>query len=563
MKRKTIFFLLFSFAFYCAAQQTKDSAWWRSTTVYQIYPRSFFDTNGDGVGDLQGIIDKLDYIQQLGFETIWISPFFLSPQQDFGYDISDYYAIAPEYGDKDLCEKLIEETHRRGMKIVFDLVMNHTSLQHTWFQQSRSSRDNPKADWYVWRDGKGRGGKKPPSNWKAMIGGNGWHYDSLRQQYYWASFLPFQPDLNYRNPAVKQAMLKVVRYWLAKGVDGFRLDIFNALYEDSLFRDNPFCFRLLPSEDNPNGFFQRTKYTLNQEESFLFAGELRKVLDEFDTPERFLVGEVFGDTATLKKYCNHQGENGLHTVFLFETLSTPFKAKALRHLVEKFEAAFSEPFQPTYVFSNHDRIRSITRLGASVEKAKLLALFQFTARGVPFTYYGEELGIPRTEIPMKQGKDPLAERYKWMPQFLVNLSGESLNRDECRTPMLWNDNANAGFCAIGAMPWLPVAENYADINAARQANDSASLLNFYRRTIALRKKTTALQQGGLLLADAYCTKRIFAYYRIAENEKYLVLLNMSKRKITAPVAGEVLLTTHPENTQARLMPYEGRVFFIR
>ncbi|MDZ4843932.1 MAG: alpha-amylase family glycosyl hydrolase [Chitinophagales bacterium] len=560
--KKLHFIVLFSAVSFTLFAQHQSSDWWRTTTIYQIYPRSFYDTNGDGIGDLQGIIEKLDYIKQLGFETIWISPFFQSPQQDFGYDISDYNSIAPEYGDMQLCEKLIEEVHRRNMKIVFDLVMNHTSAQHNWFLESRSSRDNPKADWYVWRDGKGRGDKNPPNNWKAMIGGNGWDYDSLRQQYYWASFLPFQPDLNYRNPEVKQAMLDVARYWLAKGVDGFRLDIFNALYEDASLRDNPFSFRMLPSEENPDVFFQKTKYTLNQEESFQFATELRSVVDEFDNPKRFLVGEVFGDSATLKSYCKHNGKEGLHTVFLFETLGTSFNATLFRHLVEKFEAAFHEPFQPTYVFSNHDRIRSIARLGGSVEKAKLLALLQYTVRGIPFTYYGEELGIPRTEIPMKEGKDPLAERYSWMPQFLVNLSGESLNRDECRTPMLWNEAANAGFCDSTAQPWLPVSENYNEIHVARQQLDSASLLNFYKQVIALRNATPALQNGKLSVATAYCTKHVFAFYRREGEEKYLVALNFSKKKRAVAAAGEQILSTHARHRQAELLPFEGRVFKI-
>lgn len=541
-----------------ATAQSPD--WWRSTTVYQIYPRSFKDTNGDGIGDLQGIIEKLDYIKGLGFETIWISPFFQSPQQDFGYDISDYNAIAPEYGDMALCEKLIEEVHKRDMKIVFDLVMNHTSDQHNWFQESRMSKDNPKADWYVWKDGKGKDGKKEPTNWKAMIGGNGWHYDSLRQQYYWASFLPFQPDLNYRNPEVKKAMLDVARFWLAKGVDGFRLDIFNAIYEDADFRDNPFSFKMLPSEESSDGFFQKLIYTLNQEESFRFATELRAVVDEFDSPQRFLVGEVFGDPAMIKKYCRYNDKDGLHLVFLFKTLSTPFKAEAFRHLVEKFEAGFPDPFVPTYVFSNHDRIRSISRLGGSHDKAKLLALFQYTARGVPFTYYGEEIGIPRTEIPLKKGKDPIAHRFKWMPQFLVNMSGESINRDECRTPMQWTANStNAGFSSDGVEPWLPVSSNYKEVNAESETRDATSLLNFYKQAVALRNKTAALQTGTLTIADEYCNKKVLAYYRELNNEKFLVLLNMTKKKSPVQTSGERMLSTHPANESNVLLPYEGRI----
>jgi oligo-1,6-glucosidase/alpha-glucosidase len=229
--------------------------WYHKTTIYQIYPRSFYDSNGDGIGDLQGILQKLDYIQELGFETIWVSPFFASPQADFGYDISDYTSIAPEYGTLEDADQLIGEVHRRRMRIILDMVMNHTSMEHAWFKESRSSQNNPKADWYIWRD--------QPNNWQSMTGGSGWHYVGERNQYYWASFLPFQPDLNYRNPAVKEAMFNIIRFWLARGVDGFRLDLFNVIYKDAEFRNNPFSFRLIPAGDEPSSFFQVAKYTLN------------------------------------------------------------------------------------------------------------------------------------------------------------------------------------------------------------------------------------------------------------------------------------------------------------
>ncbi len=373
----------FLFLFTLNAQET-ESSWWRATTVYQIYPRSFYDSNGDGIGDLHGIIQKLDYIKGLGFETIWISPFFKSPQKDFGYDISDYYSIAPDYGDTVICNQLISEVHKRNMKIIFDLVMNHTSDEHNWFKESSASKNNSKAEWYVWKEGKGKNGKRPPNNWKSMVGGSGWHYNSNRKQFYWASFLPFQPDLNYRNPEVKKAMLDVTRYWVRRGVDGFRLDIFNAIYEDSTFTNNPFCFKILPDEENPNGFFQEAKYNINNPESFQFAIELRKTMDE--TGIKFLIGEVFGEANTLKKYCNYDGKPGLNCVFLFKTLGTAMKAKTYHNLVALFESNFPTPYLPTYVFSNHDRKRSISRLKNNVEKAKLLTLFQFTVRGIPFTY---------------------------------------------------------------------------------------------------------------------------------------------------------------------------------
>lgn len=531
------FFFLVSFCnlLSVSAQQ----GWWRATTVYQVYPRSYYDSNGDGIGDLQGIIQKLDYIQSLGFETLWISPFFSSPQKDFGYDISNYYSIAPEYGDTVVCKQLIYEVHKRKMKIIFDLVMNHTSDEHPWFKESAASGRNAKSDWYIWKDGKGKKGTKPPNNWKSMAGGSGWHYNVQRNQFYWASFLGFQPDLNYHNPEVKKAMLEVMKYWISEGADGFRLDIFNAVYEDTTFTDNPFRLKLIPDENDPDGFFQKAKYTINNPKSFEFATELRATVDT--TGPRYLVGEVFGESSVLKQYCNYKGKPGLNTVFLFRTLNTPLKAKAYRELVTAFETHFPDPYLPTYVYSNHDRKRSMTRLKNNVAKAKLQALFQFTVRGIPFTYYGEELGMPQTNIPLKKGKDPMAQRLKWMPQVLANLSTEAINRDGCRTPMLWSKQNNAGF-TTGITPWLPVTENYADLCAEQQQQDKGSLLQFYKELLKLRKTLPALQSGTLEIAEAYCTKQIFAYYRVLGKERYMVLLNMSKRKVNPVLpSGSIVL----------------------
>jgi oligo-1,6-glucosidase/alpha-glucosidase len=557
---KKIILLLFSIV---VIQQTvlAQEAWYKKAAIYQIYPRSFYDTNGDGIGDINGIIEKLDYIQSMGFQVIWISPFFSSPQKDFGYDISDYYNIAPEYGTMQDCEKLISAAHKRNLKVIFDLVMNHTSDEHEWFKTSASSKENNKADWYVWKDGKGKNGKHKPNNWKAMIGGSGWHWHEGRKQFYWSSFLPFQPDLNYHNPEVKQAMLNVAKHWLQKGVDGFRLDIFNAIYEDESMKNNPFSFKIVPSESNPNGFFQKAKYNINHEKSFQFATELRQVIDSFQNPERYLIGEVFGDNETLKKFCNYNGIAGLNTVFLFKTLTEKLKAKPYRKMVAELEKDFSEPFTPVYVYSNHDRKRSISRLNGSIEKAKLLAMFQFTVRGIPYTYYGEETGITQSYIPLKKGLDPLAQRFKWMPQFLVNMSGESINRDECRTPMQWTAETNAGFTS--ATPWLPVNKNYIETNVKASSANENSLLNFYRKALKTRNNITAFQKGILEIDTENYNKRIFAYYRIIDNEKYLVVLNMSKKQTSINnIAGRTILSTHNETTVTKMRPYEGRIIKI-
>jgi oligo-1,6-glucosidase/alpha-glucosidase len=381
---------------------TPHLPWWGKTTIYQIYPRSYQDSNGDGIGDLQGIISRLDYIQDLGFETIWLSPFFSSPQGDFGYDVSDYYGIAPEYGTLADAEALTEEIHKRGMRVLFDLVMNHTSIEHPWFQESRSSRDNPKRDWYIWRDGKG---KRPPNNWKAIPGGPGWHYDEAADQYYFTSFLPFQPDLNFHNPEVKRALFDVIHYWLEKGVDGFRLDIFHAIYKDDRFRDNPLSLHMVPAVEMKGGFFQRWDYTLNQPAAFELAKELRSLIDAY-TPDRMLVGEVFGDNETLKRYLG-ESLDSLNLIFLWDLMKLKIEASFLRDVIRHYESRYPPPYSPVYVFGNHDKERLRSQIGGDPKIVKLLALLQFTARGVPVVYYGEEIGMEESPLPAKTALDPL------------------------------------------------------------------------------------------------------------------------------------------------------------
>jgi glycosidase len=290
---------------------------------------------------------------------------------------------------------------------------------------------------------------------------------------------------------------------------------------------------------------------------------LRSVIDEFNNPDRFLLGESHGDEKVINKFCDYKGKKGLKAVFLFKAVSTPFKATPFRKMVRRFESSFPEPLIPTLVFANHDRTRVITRLGGSIEKAKLLALFQFTSRGIPFTYFGEEIGIPRVRIPLKEGQDAIAIQHKNLPQFMVNMATETLNRDECRTPMLWTGEANAGFCPEQAKPWLPVAANYQDINVEKQLTEPHSQLNFFKNIIHLRNEIPALHQGSLEIANDLCTRKILAYYRLADGKKYLVLLNMSKSKVKNPVAnGTILISTHSTNEQSILSPFEGRVILV-
>ncbi|MBI5953470.1 MAG: alpha-glucosidase [Chloroflexi bacterium] len=510
--------------------------WYHKTSIYQIYPRSFYDSNGDGIGDIKGILQKLDYIQGLGFETIWSSPFFSSPQADFGYDISNYTDIAPEYGTMNDALRLIEEVHKRGMRIVFDMVMNHTSDQHPWFKESRSSQDNPKADWYIWRPPSNsphfckKWGERP-NNWNSMTGGSGWHYAPERGQYFWSSFLPFQPDLNYRNPEVKKAMFEAVRFWLGKGVDGFRLDIFNVIYKDAEFHDNPFSFKLAPTEDDPSGFFQEAKYTLNQPESFEFARELRSVTEEFG--ERMLLGEVSGNRQIIRKFLGDEVNNGLGLVFDFAMLDFKFTADYFRALIEEMERHYPDPFMPVYVFSNHDKHRSMFRLGDDLRKAKLLAMFQLTARGVPCMYYGEEIGMTDLKQPFGSALDPLPHKFKLVPRFIFDLLGLFANRDEVRTPMQWDGTRNAGFSSA-EKTWLPVHENYPSINVQHEDGDKDSLLNIIRALGKIRQEEGALRDGPLELMDGL-PDGVLGYIRKFEDNKLAVLLNFDGQAREVPI----------------------------
>lgn len=555
-----------------------DAPWWRGTTVYQIYPRSFFDSNGDGIGDLDGIVAKLDYLADLGVETLWLSPFYASPQADFGYDISDYRTVAPEYGDMATCERLIAAAHERGLKVILDLVLNHTSDRHPWFVESRSSRDNPKRDWYVWRDGRQPGGGAPPNNWFNMIGSRGWHYDATTDQWYWSQFLPFQPDLNYRNPEVRAEMLATIRFWMEKGADGFRLDIVNALFEDAEFRDNPFAWKLFPSAEDPGVLFRGTKRTLNHPDTLAFMRELRRVVDGFDGRERFMVGEVIASMETVRDFCGRHGD-GLHLAFLFDSLVAPLTAPAVRDLVQRYEEAFPEPLLPTWVFGNHDRRRRISRLDGSLERAKLNAAWQLTARGVPFLYNGEEVGIEQHALPIAETLDAVVFRFRRWPQRLFDLiyrlTGESLNRDECRTPMQWTDGVHAGFCRPGVRPWLPVTPTHRERNVATQQVDPDSLWHCYRRLLHARRMSPALRAGALTLVPAEeLPATVVGYVRTSEGddgvERVRVLLNCSEDAVGVEVPDRATPWVSTRSRlpdiaagRVRLRPWEGLLLTVR
>jgi len=546
--------------------------WWKRVTFYQIYPRSFCDSNGDGIGDLPGIISKLDFIKELGYNVVWFSPFYKSPQFDHGYDISDYRDIAPEYGTIADCERLIKEMHDRDIKIVLDMVLNHTSHEHPWFLESKSTRDNPKRDWYIWRDGRKPKGKKPPNNWWGITLGSAWHYDTTTEQWYYAAFLPEQPDLNWRNDVVKQEMFDTLRFWLRKGVDGFRLDIINSIYEEADVTKN-------------KPLFHPYKYNLNHPDTFQLVKELRGITDEFSSPERFLVGEVSGPLPLIKKYYGEAitpvKAKNLHLAFHPQTLRVGFSARAYRQLFTRMEAEFAEPCIPTLLSTNHDRMRRISRLGNDVRKAKVSATFQLTARGVPFVYYGEEIGMIQDYIPTKHAQDPMAQKYRWVPQWGVNVIArkilkETLNRDECRTPMQWDASPNAGFSKEGVKTWLPVTRGYEKINVAVEEPDQESLLNCYKRLLHLREVHPALNSGTFALMgikDGPST--LLAYERATtesgQPETLQGFLNFGKKNVKCQVPRaleKVVFSTHQNTSPIQekainLEPFEGIIVQLK
>lgn len=534
-------------------------AWWHSTTIYQIYPRSFADSDGDGIGDLRGIIERLDHLVYLGVGTIWLSPFFVSPQRDFGYDVSDYCDVAPEYGTLADAEELIETAHRLGLRVMFDLVLNHTSDEHPWFVESRSSRDNPRADWYLWRDsGKRRNlrGQRVPNNWRSIAEvTSGWHYAPERDQWYFASFLPFQPDLNWNNPDVRDAMFDSVRFWLDRDVDGFRLDMFGDIMKDPGFANARFRPRI---ENGLPQLYDRSRVR-NRWENVELARELRRVVAEYDhrgapvgdgphagDRERLLLGEMFGSAETLRRYMGVD-DDGLQLVFLFSFLSLRYDAKWLRDCIVDFETEFPFPAEPTYVLENHDRSRLMGRVGGDVAKARVLATVMLTLRGVPTIYQGQEIGQSNTYIPLRDAKDPIVSTYlPWLPEAVNRMLPERLNRDEVRTPMQWDSSDNAGFSPPGVTPWLPVNDDRRTCNVSSQRGDDRSLLELYRKLFHLRSEHPALSSGRLDLVPGAPAGTV-AWLRSTDEERILVAVNMGDRPEVVPLGGPgvVLLATDP------------------
>jgi len=506
--------------------------WHQKAIVYQIYPLSFQDSDNDGIGDIAGIISRLDYLQALGINTIWLSPVYPSPWVDHGYDISNYKNIHPRLGNLNEMDKLITEVKKRSMHLLMDLVMNHTSDQHPWFQASRIDTIGGKfRSMYVWKEG-----KKKPNNWKSMIGGSGWQYDEVAKAWYWASFLGFQPDLNYHNPAVKDSMFSIMDFWIKRGVDGFRLDIFNCLAEDTSFKNNPASLRILPSEANPSGFFQKPVYTQNTPATFIISKEFRQRLDSISNKNAFSVGEVFGPPQLLRAYT--ENNKGLHSVFLFKTLHAGFKAQKWKKLIQENEIYFPEPLLPTWVLSNHDKKRFISRIGNDEDKMKCISFIQLTQRGIPFIYQGEELGMRQQKLNPIYSKDPVVKKYGTTAARISRISGEAMNRDECRTPMAWNDNKNGGFSESDTT-WLPTSKEIKFINSETATQTSNSLYQHYQRLISLRSSSDIFTKGK---TDSVKLKsKVLSYQRNYNGESITCYINFSKRKVKYPVKMEKII----------------------
>jgi alpha-glucosidase len=518
------------------ANDTKRNyLWWQTGVVYQIYPRSFQDSNGDGVGDLPGITQRLDYLSNtLGVDAIWLSPIYPSPMHDFGYDVADYRGIHPLFGTLADFDRLLEETHRRGLRLILDLVPNHTSDEHPWFLESRSSRDDPRRDWYIWRDPAPGGGV--PNNWLSHFGGPAWTFDEKTGQYYLHQFVKQQPELNYRNPEVLKAMLDIMRFWLDRGVDGFRVDVIGLMMKDPEFRDEP----LNPNWDGVRPFAKLQHiYTENLPEVHELIHEMRGVLDSYD--ERMMVGETYVPNDILVKYYGTPERRECHLPFNFQLITAPWDAVKVKKMVDDYEAVLPPDAWPNWVMGNHDQHRLATRVGPS--QARVANMLLLTLRGTPTCYYGDELGMENVPIPAEKIQDPPAVNQ---PQI-----AHIVGRDPERTPMQWDDSPNAGFSAPQVKDlWLPLAPDYKERNVETELQDPRSMLNYFRNLLALRKSSPALVWGeyrSVELDSVEAQASCFAFTRQAEGERVLVALNFSgqDQKLSLPQFGKakVILST--------------------
>lgn len=540
-----------------AHKGSPEDVWWKKGVIYQVYPRSFMDNSGDGVGDLPGITNKLEYLSWLGIDALWISPIYVSPMVDFGYDITDHENVHPLFGSLEDFDRLIEEARRLGLKVILDYVPNHTSDEHPWFLESRSSQANPKRDWYIWRDPNPENPGGLPNNWLSVFGGPAWTFDEKTGQYYYHAYLKEQPDLNWSNPDAREAMLDIMRFWLDRGVDGFRLDGLRHLVKDEKLRDNP------PNPDHrqssPPYDALLPAYSADRPEIHELISKMRQVLDEDrsrrSAEERALIGELY---LPIERLIRYYGENnqGVHLPSNMHLISTPWLAREIAELIEEYEASLPEGAWPNWVLGNHDRPRLATRLGA--EQARVAAVLLLTLRGTPTLYYGDEIGMTDGYIPADKVQDP----------FEKNVPGIGAGRDPERTPMQWNATSNAGFCAEGVEPWLPIHKNYEAGNVATESEDPESSITLYRRLLSLRRQERALSLGSY--KTVFTGGDLFAYRREHEDRNFLIILNLGSGRKMLDVAerglsGRIVLSTHldreDEEIQGEIVmrPNEGIV----
>ena len=502
--------------------------WWQDGAVYQIYPRSFKDSNDDGIGDIPGIIGKLDYLKELGIGAIWLSPFYKSPMADFGYDVADYCDVDPMFGTLADFDELVNLAHERGIKMLIDWVPNHTSDQHAWFQESRQDRTNPKADWYIWRDAKPDGSL--PNNWGSMFGDTAWMWDDQRRQYYFRQFAPEQPDLNWRNPDVKKAMLDVLRFWLMRGVDGFRMDVVNMIWKHPDMPDQPQIPDIKPRSSTDIYYTQQHLYDQDYEGVHGLMHEIRQVLEDSVGEEKLMIGEIWLPMERWKEYFGSTDVPEFQLPFNFRLIlqDMPWTAEIVKQEILLMEENVPPHGFPNYVLNNHDNRRFTTRVG--VEHARSAAMLLLTLRGTPTIYNGEEIEMIDGIIPEDRIVDPMGR-----------VLGPKYNRDVCRTPFQWDDSAFAGFGNVE--PWLPVNPDYPTLNAAAQINQPHSMFTLYQRLLTLRKQEAAFSIGALTIVDTQTG--VLAYTRTQDSKTYVVVLNFTSEPISVPLPyhGNIVLDT--------------------
>jgi oligo-1,6-glucosidase/alpha-glucosidase len=514
----------------------KQHPWWERGVVYQVYPRSFQDSDGDGVGDLAGIESRLDYVASLGVDAIWLSPIFPSPMADFGYDVADYCGVEPLFGTLAQFDRLLQAAHERGLKLLLDFVPNHSSDQHPWFVESRSSRDNPKRDWYIWRDPVADGG--PPNNWISDFGGSAWTWDEVTGQYYLRAFLPQQPDLNWRNPEVKAAMLEVLRFWFERGVDGFRVDVLWHIVKAEGLPDNPLNPDWQPGINERDRVIQL--HSTDQPEAHAISAEMRAIADEYGAKtgqERVLIGEIVLPNDRLARWHGTLEKPQVHLPFNFALIENEWRAETLGPLIAEYEASIPQWGWPNWVIGSHDAPRIAARLGEA--QARVAMMLLLTLRGTPTLYQGDELAIGAVEIRPERIRDPREIRQP----------GIGLGRDPSRTPMAWDTSANAGFTS--GEPWLPLHADWPTRNVATQEADPASMLNLTRALLHLRREVAALSVGNYLPGGS--SRNLLAFTRHAGDSRVLVALNLGDEAVSLPEAalgGKRLLSTLPDEGEA-------------